>query len=58
MSVRAYGRHTSQPPAACAAAARREVRPRRSRISLVAIPARRSFAACCFVAMISIPPRR
>ena len=56
MSVRAHGRQTSQPPAACAAAARRAVRPRRSRISFVAIPARRSFATCRLVATISIPP--
>ena len=44
MSVRAYGRQTSQPPAAWAAAALSAVRPLRVRISLALTPALRSFS--------------
>ena len=57
-SVRAYGRQTSQPPAAWAAAALSAVRPLRVRISLALTPALRSFLTCALVATISTPLRR
>ena len=54
MSVRAYGRQTCHPSAACAAATCLAVRPRRLRNSLAFTPALRSFAIWLRVPMTSI----